>query len=153
MPASPAPERESGPTAIKVMPVLSTRTLYGKSAASSFGPSGSSTSSNGDQPLARARRQPVHERQQRVHLEREPAVRRRHEHAPRDAAELVHEAPLPLAAAGDVLDDGVREAEVELAVGERQLAAVGAHGAHLRERGREPVELGVPDAGDPLRPG
>ena len=63
----------------------------------------------------------------------------------RDAAQLVHEPPLPLTPAGDVLDDRVREAEVELAVGERQVTPVGAHRAHLREGGGEPVELGVPD--------
>ena len=57
-----------------------------------------------------------------------------------------------VAAAGDVLDDRVREPEVERAVREGQVAAVGAHRAHLRERRREPVELGPADPGDLLRP-
>ena len=57
----------------------------------------------------------------------------------------MHEPPLAVASAGDVLDDRVREAEVELAVRERQLAPVGPHGAHLGERRGEAVELGVPD--------
>ncbi len=45
-----------------------------------------------------------------------------------DPAELGDELPLTVAAAGDVLDHGVREAEVEGAVGEGQLAPVGADG-------------------------
>ena len=81
-----------------------------------------------------------------MHLEREPAVRRRHEDPLGDPAELVHEPPLAVAAAVDVLDHRVREAEVELAVGERQLAAVGPHGASPGERLGEPFELGVPTA-------
>ncbi len=101
---------------------------------------------------ARARREPVRERQQRVRVEREPAVRRRHEHAPGDAAELGDELPLTFAPTGDVLDDRVREAEVERAVGERQLAAVRADRGDEREGGGEAVELGVADGGDPLRP-
>ena len=58
----------------------------------------------------------------------------------------------PVAPAGDVLDHGVREAEVELAVRERKLAPVGAHRGHGREGGGEAVELGVADAGDALGP-
>ena len=107
------------------------------------------------QQRARARgpsRKPVDERQQRVRVDREPAVRRRHEDLPGDAAELGDEPPLPVPAAGDVLDDGVREAEVELAVGERQLAPVGADRRDGREGGGEAIELGVADGGDPLGP-
>ena len=43
-------------------------------------------------------RQPVDERQPRVHLDREPAVRRRDEHAPPDAKRFADERLLPLAA-------------------------------------------------------
>ena len=61
-----------------------------------FGPRGSSTSSKrAPDALASRPGQPVHEREQRVHLEREPPVRRRHEDAPCDAAELVLRTPLP----------------------------------------------------------
>ena len=117
------------------------------------GRAGSSTSSNGITRSRARRGQPVHEREQRVHLEREPPVRRRDEDAACDAAELVHEPPLPVAAAGDVLDDRVREAEVERAVGERQLAPVGSNRVHLWERSDEAIELGVADGGDPVGPG
>ena len=68
-------------------------------------------------------REPVHEREPCVHLDREPAIRRREEDAPADAERLRDEPPLPLASA-DVLDHGVREDDVERAVGERQRARV-----------------------------
>ena len=66
-----------------------------------------------------------------MHLEREAAVRRGDEGAPADAQRLADELPLPLAAA-DVLDDGVREHDVELAVGERQRERVALHVADAR---------------------
>ena len=68
-------------------------------------------------------RKPVDERQSRVNLERETAVGCREEHAPPDAERLRHEEPLPRAVA-HVLDHGVREDDVELAVGERKRAGV-----------------------------
>ena len=96
--------------------------------------------------------QPVDERQPRVHLDREPAVRRRHEDAARDAQRLLDEAPLRLAAA-DVLDHGVREDDVEGAVRERQLERVALD---VRDGGvalAEPLAGVQAERGDPLRPG
>ena len=94
----------------------------------------------------------MRKRDERVHLQREVAVRRRHEHPARDAAELVHEPALALTPTANVLDHGVREREVELTVAERKLAPVGLHGPDCRERGPKAIELGDPDTGDLLRP-
>ena len=68
-------------------------------------------------------RKPVDERQPRVHLDREPPVRRRQEDAAPDPQGLGDEAPLAVAVA-HVLDHRVREDDVEGAVGERQRACV-----------------------------
>ena len=87
-----------------------------------------------------------------MHLDRKETVRSGHEHPARDACELVDELPLPFAAAVDVLDDRVREPDVELDVAERQGASVGANRPDCGERRAEPVELGVADRRDPLRP-
>src|SRR3954451_4504647 len=87
-----------------------------------------------------------------MHLEREEAVRRRDKGALRDAAELVHESQL-LCSAADMLDDGVREADVERLVGEREIAAVGLYHGHLWKRRRKRVEGGDPDGSDALGPG
>ena len=93
----------------------------------------------GERRVAGAARQPVHQRQQRVHLDREPAVRRGHVHAARYATELGHE-PLLVGAAADVLHHRVAEADVKAAVGERQPAAVGDHRGDAREGGAEAIE-------------
>ena len=97
-------------------------------------------------------RQPVHERQPRVHLEREPAVRRRHERAARHAQRLGDEAPLLLAPA-DVLDHGVRERDVEGAVLEGQREGVALDVARLAIALAETLALVQPERGDPRRPG
>jgi hypothetical protein len=58
-----------------------------------------------------------------VNLDRKAAVRRRDERAPANADGFRHHLPLAGAFA-DVLDHGVREDDVELAVGERERACV-----------------------------
>ena len=146
----------AGPTATSVIPRLTILTGYGKSAASSPGPSGSSTSSK---PRARSSRraqlavgQPVHDGQQRVRVDREQrfGVVTKTRLATRQSSPRNRRCPCRPPATCSI--DGVREAEVERAVGERQLAPVGAHGRHPRERGGEAVELGVADGGDALGP-
>ena len=72
------------------------------------------------------RRQPVQQRQDRVKLDREPAVRRRDKDAlARDAPSLAQETRL-LSPAADMLDDVARMDIVERGVTKRQIAAVGA---------------------------
>src|SRR5262249_23084951 len=77
-----------------------------------------------ESPVDLARRplgKPVDERKSRVHLHREEPVRRGEEETPADAQRLRDELPLAVTTS-DVLDHGVREDHVELAVGERQRA-------------------------------
>jgi hypothetical protein len=73
----------------------------------------------------------VHERQARVDLDRKHAVRRGDENTPPDPQRLGDKTALPFAAA-DVLDDGVREDDVESAVLERERAGVALHVANAR---------------------
>ena len=75
------------------------RLAAGRGRAASPGPSRWFSFAHGLRARSYARcasrvRQPVDERQARVHLDREPAVRRRHEGAPGDAQRLVDEAAL-----------------------------------------------------------
>jgi hypothetical protein len=67
-----------------------------------------------------------------VDLEREPAVRRRHEHAACDAAELADEAPLALAPAGDVLDP----------LGPRELASLFPYPVRVVNQGMTLIAVG-----------
>ncbi len=88
-----------------------------------------------------------------MRVDREPAVRGGNKDAPGDPAELLDEAPLLAPPARDVLDHGVREAELERAVGEGERAPVRLHDGHPRKRRGEAVEPGVADGGDLPRPG
>ena len=96
-------------------------------------------------------REPVDERQARVHLDREPAVGRRQEHAAPDAERLRDEPSLALAAA-HVLDHRVREDDVELAVRERQRARVTLHVLDRGVASPEARAVVKPESGDPLGP-
>ena len=68
--------------------------------------------------------QPMDERQQRVRIEREPGVGRADEDAATRANHLGNE-PILIGPRPDVLDHGVRETDIELAIRERQLPSVG----------------------------
>ena len=92
--------------------------------------------------LARARREPVGEGQQRVRLDRERQRRRLDEPSPRDAAQLAREGVATLGR--HVLDHARAVREIELAVGEGQ--ARGGVGAHKGPR--VPRALDDVDAGD-----
>ena len=85
-------------------------------------------------------------------LDRKTSIRRGDEDAPGDPAELVHEPALGVPVA-DVLDDSVREGDLELCVGERERATIGANGRHAGKRGLEPLEILRRDSRDPLGPG
>ena len=95
---SDSPSR--GPAATSVIPRLTIRTGYGKSAASSRGPSGSSTSSKPRARKSRSRRGPGGSQcangSSVCGSSGNQPVRRRHEHAPRDPAQLGDELPLAL---------------------------------------------------------
>ena len=95
--------------------------------------------------------QPVDERQPRVHLDREPAIRRREEDPPPDPQRLADERLLPLAPA-DVLDHGVRVDDVERAVGKRERAGVALHVGDRRVPLPEPGAVVEPERRDPPRP-
>ena len=89
--------------ATSVMPRLWTRTGTGNSARRSAGPSRWFSFAQGFPTRSYARRgggrrEPVHEREPRVHLHREPAVRRRQEDALADAHRLADEGLLPCVA-------------------------------------------------------
>ena len=75
-------------------------------------------------------RQPVDNGKVRVHLDREPAVRRRDERPPADPERLGDEALLLILPA-HVLDHRVREDDVEDTILERQLERVGLDVARL----------------------
>ena len=106
----------------------------------------------GEGAVGRRSRQPVHERHQRVHLEREEPVRRAHEHALRHPAELCQKPPL-LRRRPDVFDDCVRERGVEFAVGERKGPPVRHDATNLGKDLGEALERPVADRGDPVPPG
>jgi hypothetical protein len=75
-------------------------------------------------------RQPMHQRQHGVELDREPAVRRGEEDAlAGDSQGLGDEARL-LLGGPDMLEHGTRMHEIEAAVAERQAPAVGLHEPH-----------------------
>src|SRR5262245_13719443 len=97
-------------------------------------------------------RQPVDERKTGVHLDRKAAVRRRDEDAATDANGLGDELPLALPPS-DVLDDGVREHDVERAILERQRARVALDVRHVRVARAETGPVVQPECRDPLRPG
>ena len=71
-----------------------------------------------------------------MELDGEPAVRRRDEHPPADAQRLGDEGALALGRA-DVLDDRVREDDVEGAVGKGQRARVPLDVGDVRVGGAE----------------
>ena len=96
-------------------------------------------------------RQPVDERQPRVHLDREPAIRRREEDPSPDPQRLPDERLLPLAPA-DVLDHGVRVDDVERVVGKGEGAGVALHVGDRRVPLPEPGAVVEPERRDPLRP-
>ena len=88
-----------------------------------------------------------------MHLDGEAPIRRRDEDTAPDPDRLGHELPLALASA-DVLDDGVRKDDVELAVGEGQRARIALHvwnlwvtgteaGAVVEAERRDPIGRGV----------
>ena len=95
--------------------------------------------------------QPVDEREPRVHLDREPAVRRGHEDPPADAQRLADERLLTHARA-HVLDDGVRVHDVERRVAERERARVALHVRDVRVALPEAGAVVEAERGDPLRP-
>ena len=122
--------------ATSVRPRLTIRASGGKRPRSAPGPSRQFCFAHGLRARSYARCEsrvgkPVDERQERVHLDRKPAVRRRDERPAGDAERLLDEAALLLAAA-DVLDHRVREDDVELAVRERQLECVALDVADAR---------------------
>ena len=96
--------------------------------------------------------EPVHEREPRVHLDGKATVRRRDERAPTDPECLYDEPTLTLTAA-HVLDNGVREDDVELAVSERKRAGVSLDVADRRVASTETGPIVEPERRDPLGPG
>ena len=121
------------------------------------GPSGSSTSSNPRARKSRSRRgpagQPVDERQQRVRVEREPPVRRRHE----DPLARPGRARRRTAAARRGRRRRARSPRSRSRgrTRRRRTAARArprAPRSTVRKSGGEPVELGVADGRDPLGP-
>src|SRR6187431_938839 len=96
--------------------------------------------------------QPVDERKTGVHLDRKAPVRRRDEDMATDADGLGDELPLALASS-DVLDDGVREHDVERAVLERQRTRVSLDVRDARIPRAEAGAVVQPERRDPLGPG
>jgi hypothetical protein len=96
-------------------------------------------------------REPVNEREPRVHLDGEAPVRRGDEHAPPDPDRLRHEPTLAHGAA-DVLDHGVREDDVELTVRERERTGVALDVPDPRVANPEALALVEAERGDPVRP-
>jgi hypothetical protein len=86
-----------------------------------------------------------------VDLDREATVRCRYERAAPDPDGLGDELPLALPVA-DMLDDCIREHDVELAVSERELARVALHVADPRVALSEAGAVVKPECGDPLGP-
>ncbi len=91
------------------------------------------------------------ERQPGVHLHREASVGRRDERPAADAKCFCHEAPLA-DAVPDVLDHRIREDDVELAVGERQVASVALDVPNRGVPAREARPVVQPEGGDALGP-
>jgi hypothetical protein len=99
------------------------------------------------QPSAQGDREELEEREQEVRLDRKVEVRGLHEVAPSDALYLPRHRLLP-GVVSHVLDHGVREDDVELAVRERVHAAgVARQGPHVRVPGRRGREVQDRDAG------
>ena len=91
----------------------------------------------------------MHQREESVDFDREPAVRGGREDAlAGDAAQLGDEARLALPAA-DVLEHGARVGIVEGAVPEGQRESVGADEPHAGERGLQKRGVVESDGGDP----
>ena len=86
-----------------------------------------------------------------VHLEREAAVRRRDECPAADAERFPHESALPVTIS-DVLDDGVREHDVELAVRKRKRQRVALDVADARVTLAEALAFVESERGDALGP-
>ena len=103
-------------------------------------------------PVRGSLRQPVDERQPRVHLDREPPIGRRQEHAPADAERLRHEEPLPLDVS-HVLDHRVRVDDVERLVAERERATVALDVGDIRIPEAEARAFVEAEGRDPLTPG
>ena len=97
-------------------------------------------------------REPVHEREPGVHLDREPAVGSRDERAVPDPERLGDELPLTVAPT-DVLDHRIREDDVELAVSERERAGVSLHVPDPGVASAEPGAVLEAERRDPSRPG
>ena len=107
--------------------------------------------SSGVRRVREAVGQPVDDRKPGVHLERETAVRCRDEGLPADPERLRDELPLLLAVA-DVLDDGIREDDVERAVEERERERVTLNVADSRIALAKPKSVVQAECRDPLRP-
>ena len=86
-----------------------------------------------------------------MHLDREPAVRRRDEHAATDPERLRYELALPRAST-HVLDHGVREDDVERAVREGQRARVALDVGDVRVAGAETFAVVQAERRDALGP-
>lgn len=96
-----------------------------------------------------ARRQPMHQGQDGMELDGKPTVRRRHEEAlAADAPQLGQKSCL-IGSRPDMLDDGARVREVEGAVRERQLPAIGAPERHAGVNLLEKRGIVESDRGDP----
>src|SRR5262249_33503414 len=94
---------------------------------------------------------PVDERKPRVHLDGKAAVGRGNEDLASDAQRLEDEPALTFSST-DVLDDGVREHDVELAVGEGQRAGVALDVANPWIARPDPGPVLQPERGHALRP-
>jgi len=86
-----------------------------------------------------------------MHLDGKPSVRGRDEYAATDAHCLGYEATLPFTPT-DVLDDGVREDDVELAVAEGKGARIALHIADPGIAGAKAGSVVQPESGDALGP-
>src|SRR5439155_10462515 len=103
-------------------------------------------------PVCQALGKPVDEREPGVYLDRESPVRRREKHPSPDTQGLGDEPALLLARA-DVLDHGVREHNVELAVAEREVERIPLDVADRRVADAEARSVVQAARGDPIGPG
>jgi hypothetical protein len=94
----------------------------------------------------------MHEWKECVGIQREAAVGRSDENRAARSEHLLDELPLVIATP-DMLDHGIREADLERVCVEGEASTIGNDEPHLREDARERWHVLQRDSGDALGPG